>query len=220
MPREPEEPKRRRGRGVLLGLAAVIAAVVLTVGIMHILNKEGGRGAGEEPTEGTSASPEATASTEETTQAAEHDVPATSVLVSAETGDCLIGFYDTPPPSTRLRECGVNGIEEYQFPTDDGEVVIGFAREGADSGCLEWEDGEYLNLREACAGTTWQFTYLRTEDTEGDDRADFWQIRASGDGDHCLDVPDDPNTTGGESSPVLNPCTLGDAGQEWRTVAI
>ncbi len=49
---EPEQPRRRRGRGVLLGLVAVIAAIALTMGVMRFFDQDepGGQSAGEEPT--------------------------------------------------------------------------------------------------------------------------------------------------------------------------
>ncbi|MFC3493118.1 serine/threonine-protein kinase [Glycomyces rhizosphaerae] len=223
-----EEPKRRRGRGVLLGLAAVISAVAVTIGVMHFFDRDepGGQSAGEDPTggEGSSSSPEATEpSTAEETRAEEPPLPDMSVLVSAATGDCLIGYFDTPPPSARMGLCDDNGIDEFAFTVEGDEVSLTHSYEftsGPDSSetiteCLWW-DGEYLNLAEHCGETTWHFTYLRTDEEE---HADFWQVRASGDGNYCLDVPDEPNTAEGHYSPVINPCSEGDTGQEWRTAA-
>jgi serine/threonine-protein kinase len=229
MPRsgEPEE-QRRRGRGVLLGLAAVIAAVVLTVGTMHLLNKEGpgGQGAGEEPTaaDGGSTSTVATESAAaEEPAPTEPEIPLSSVMVNAASGDCLIGYHDTPAPSTRMEACGGNGVEEFDFSGEGGEVAIsaeGYAYgpdDEAEFVCIEWEAG-YAELRESCSGETWEFTYLRTEDTEGDDRADFWQVRASGDGNYCLADPGYPNLDG-DTVAVLSPCDSEDEMQQWRTDA-
>lgn len=225
-----EEPKRRRGRGVLLGLAAVIAAVALTIGVMHFFDRDepGGQGAGEDPT-GGEGSPEATESsaaeetTAEETQPEEPPLPDMSVLVSAATGDCLVGFHDTAPPSARMGLCDDNGVDEFEFAVEGDEVslVNSYEYETWPAGsetiteCLWW-DGEHLNLAERCDETTWHFTYLRTDEEED---ADFWQVRASGDGNYCLDLPDEPNTSEGHYSPVLNPCSEGDTGQEWRTAA-
>lgn len=224
---EPEQPRRRKGRGVLWGLAAVLAAVGLTAGVIWYLDHDdlGGQSAGEDPTgaDGSSAEPEPTPSTTPT-EAAEHALPEASVLVSAATGECLIGYSDTPPPSARMGLCDVNGVDEFALADTGDGVRFEYAGESSSGEpvdmCL-YLDGEHLNFGESCDETTWQLTYLRTDEAND---ADFWQVRAAGDGNYCLDVPDEPNIEGTEyteeaTSPVLNPCTEGDAGQEWRTVA-
>ncbi len=220
---ESEEPRRRRGRGVLWGLAAVIAAVALTIGVMRLFDEDepGGRGASEDPS-GGDGSPEATEPATpaaetgaEETQAEAAPLPDTSVLVSAATGDCLVGYHDTPPPSAQMGLCDDNGIDEFAFAVEGDEVSLTYSYEydiwpnGSETitECLWW-DGEHLNLDERCGETTWQFTYLRTDEAE---HADFWQVRASGDGDFCLTVAD--------PAPTLSPCTADDENQQWRTTA-
>lgn len=221
---EPEK-RPRRGRGLFLGLAAVIAAVALTIGVMHSFDEDapGGQGAGEDPT-GGEGSPAATgpATAAEETQVEEHALPDASVLVSAATGDCLVGYQGMPPPSARMGPCDGDGIDEFAFVAEGGEVSLAHSYESGDwpyestvTECLWW-DGANLDLGERCGETTWQFTYLRTD---GAENADVWQVRAAGDGDFCLDLPDEPNPESGDTAPVLNPCTDGDTGQEWRTAA-
>ncbi|MDA1361295.1 protein kinase [Glycomyces luteolus] len=220
---EPERPRRRRGRGVLWGLAAVIAAVALTIGTMRLFDEDepGGQGASEDPT-AEGGAPEATepATADEATSEAVSEeeappLPGTSVLVSAATGDCLVGYHDTPPPSAQMGLCDDNGIDEFAFVTEGDEVSIAHSYEydnwpnGSETitECIWWDE-EHLNLAERCGETTWQFTYLRTDEAED---ADFWQVRASGDGNYCLTVAD--------PAPTLSPCTADDVNQQWRTTA-
>ncbi|MFG3338201.1 protein kinase [Glycomyces sp. NPDC048151] len=227
---EPEPPKRKRGKGVLIGLAAVVAAVGLTIGVMQFLDQDedpGDQGAQEDPAATGDASSSGEASESATTPAeeaaTEPEVPESSVLVSALSGACLIGYFDTAPPSVRMDPCDVNGVDEFAFVDAGDGVRLEYTFEESDgvdaTRCVDW-DGEFLNFSEACE-TTWVFEYLRTDEGEA---ADFWQVRASGDGNYCLDVPEEPNVEDRhsgelETSPVLSPCTEGDAGQEWRTTA-
>jgi eukaryotic-like serine/threonine-protein kinase len=227
--RVPEKP-RRGGRGALWTLVAVIAAIALTIGAMRYLDKDddpGGSSAGGAPTGagGDSADPE-TSGAAATTEPVEHALPASSVLVNAATGECLIGYFDTPPPSARMGLCDDNGVGEFAFIASDDGVRFTHEHETGsrplESTAVEclWWDGEDMIFSDACE-TTWELTYLRTDGTED---ADFWQIRPSGEGDSCLDVPDEPNIEGTEYSeegyaPILNSCGEGDTGQEWRTVA-
>ncbi len=93
--------------------------------------------------------------------------------MSAEFGDCLIGFPDTAPPSTRMGLCDEDGVDEYAFTVEGDEVSIRYSYEftsGPDSSetineCLWW-DGDHLDLGENCGETTWHFTYLRTDEAE------------------------------------------------------
>jgi hypothetical protein len=208
-PAAEPEPPRRRGWGVLWGLAAVIAAVALTVGAMRFFDEDepGGRGASEDPTGETSDSPEATDAA--TTGAAAPEAPGAGPLVSAATGECLLGYYDASP-STGMGLCGENGIDEFAFAPEAEALRIGTVdtdENGDPFGCMEW-DGAELTFEEICGDTTWEFTYLRTDEVED---ADFWQVRASGDGNYCLTVDG--------SAPTLSPCTADDENQQWRTTA-
>ena len=73
-------------------------------------------------------------------------------------------------------------------------------------GCIEW-DGQYLDATTICDGSTWEFTYLRTDEAG---EYDFWGIRVAGDGSNCLTVE--------QNAPLVLPCVEG-AAQEWRTAA-
>lgn len=223
---DAERPKRKRGRGVLLGLAAVVAAVGLTIGVMQFLDEDepDGRSAGEDPSGGpTSADATATDAATETTspeEAGEPEVPAASILVNAESGDCLIGYFDTPPPSARMDPCDGDGIDEFAIADSGDGVRFEYTYEasaGEDATmCVVW-DGEFMDFSESCDGPVFAFEYLRTDEAE---EADFWKVRAVGGGNYCLDVSDEPVAPDGGYAPVLNPCTEGDTGQEWRTVAL
>jgi hypothetical protein len=223
---DAERPRRKRGRGVLLGLAAVVAAVGLTIGVMQFLDEDepDGRSAGEDPSGGpTSADATATDAATETTspeEVGEPEVPAASILVNAESGDCLIGYFDTPPPSARMDPCDGNGIDEFAI-ADSGDGVRFEHTYEASGGedatmCVVW-DGEIMNFSESCDGPVFEFEYLRTDEAE---EADFWKVRAVGGGNYCLDVSDEPVTPEGAYAPVLNPCSEGDIGQQWRTAAL
>ncbi|MEU5157684.1 serine/threonine-protein kinase [Glycomyces sp. NPDC021274] len=218
-PPPPPGPQKRRGRGVLTALAAVVVAAALTVGAMRFFDEEdpGGEGASADPTGGASApaaEPSDAATSEAADAATPPTVPGTGPLVNAATGDCLLGYADAAP-STAMGSCGEDGIDEFAFAAEGEALRISSAETGADGaalGCIEW-DAEQVGLAAACDGTTWQFTYVRTDavSTGEAEQADFWQVRAAGGGDHCL------TAVGGV--PTLSPCTEGDEHQEWRTAA-
>jgi hypothetical protein len=228
---DAERPRRKRGRGVLLGLAAVVAAVGLTIGVMQFLDEDepDGRSAGEDPSGGpTSADATATDAATETAsaEAPQGDappLPESSVLVNAETGECLTGDYDgTDEASTTwLDDChdGSEGDYEFGYEFDaasDVRITYRFETSaGPEIRCMWW-NGDELVFDAQCDVMAWQFTHLSTDEAED---ADFWQIRAAGDGNYCLDVSDQANGDGFDF-PVLNPCTVGDAGQQWRTAAL
>jgi eukaryotic-like serine/threonine-protein kinase len=225
------EPRKRRGKGVLLGLAAVLAAVALTVGVMRFLDEDdpGRQGAQDDPSGDGTSEPEssepATTAAESTTQEETHPLPEISVLVNAESGECLIGGYDytADSSSTWMDECddrddGSEGDYEfgYEFDAAGGvQITSRFETSAGPAVHCVWWTGANLSFDEQCDVMTWQFTYLSTDEAED---ADFWQIRASGDGNYCLDLSDQANDDG-FAFPVLNPCSEGDMGQQWRTVA-
>ncbi|MDN3241906.1 serine/threonine-protein kinase [Glycomyces tritici] len=221
-PPPPPPPQRRRGRGVLLGLAAVVAAVALTLGAMQFFDEDEpeGQGASADPTGGDPSSAGAPheeapgdAATSEAAAATPPAAPGTGPLVNAASGDCLLGYADEAAPSTAMGACGEDGIDEFVFAAEGEALRISAAdAEGEPLGCIEW-DAEQLGFAAACEGTTWQFTYVRTDfaGTGETEQADFWTVRAEGDGNHCL--------TALEGTPTLSPCTEGDEHQEWRTAA-
>ncbi|MDA1368968.1 serine/threonine-protein kinase [Glycomyces algeriensis] len=212
---EPPQPRQRRGRGVLLGLAAVVAAVAVTLGAMQFFGEDEpeGQSANADPTGGASSSPEAEDSEAATSAAPAGTPPAapgTGPLVNAASGDCLLGYADAAAPSTAMGACGEDGIDEFAFAAEGEALRISATDTGADGeplGCIEW-DAEQLGFAAGCDGTTWEFTYVRTDDAE---QADFWKVRAEGGGNFCLAAV--------EGAPTLSPCNEGDEQQEWRTAA-
>ncbi|MEV3938097.1 protein kinase [Glycomyces sp. NPDC049804] len=228
-----ERPSRKRGRGVLLGLAAVVGAVGLTIGVMQFLDEDepDGRSAGEDPSGGPTAADATAESADAATETASAEppeddappLPELSVLVNAETGECLIGEYDSTDEAstTWLDACHDGSAGDYEFGYESdaaSDVRITHRSEtggGPTTRCMWW-DGAELGFDEHCDVMAWQFTHLSTDEAED---ADFWQIRAAGDGNYCLDVSDEANDDG-FAFPVLNPCTSDDTGQQWRTAAL